>query len=192
MLISLSLNIPIYIYLYFCLKNMKKIVLSLVLLGIGSICIHAQSIKEIKIGNSVWMADNLKTNIKGSCSYNDDPKNDSKYGRLYTWEVSKNACPIGWHLPNEKEWDQLIEYLGGNEYAGKKLKVGGSSGFNALLAGFSNVGGFMLINSYGSYWTSTSFDDTHAWYIFLNSKDDLATKTYFTKTYGLSVRCKKN
>jgi len=153
---------------------------------------NGQNYKEVKIGNSIWMAENLNNPVKGSWCYNDDKLNASKYGRLYSWEAAKNACPAGWHLPAEKEWNQLIEFAGGNSKAGKLLKTGGDLGFNAPLGGFSNVGGFNLLNFYGTYWSSTEYDSDHAWYIFFTANDDLATKTYFTKTYGLSVRCVKN
>jgi uncharacterized protein (TIGR02145 family) len=171
---------------------MKKILVSLVLSLMLSSFVFSQNIKEIKIGKSIWMAENLRVWAKESWSYNDDPKNDLRFGRLYTWDAAKNSCPFGWHLPTSNEWDQLIEFLGGSDQAGGSLKMGGTSGFNARLGGFSNVGSYMLINTYGAYWTSTPYDVDHSWYIFLNAKDNQATKTYFTKTYGLSVRCVKN
>lgn len=171
---------------------MRNLILGLALFGIVNVSGIAQNYKEIKIGNSVWMAENLNIYKPGSWNYNDDTQNGVKYGRLYTWESAKNACPSNWHLPTEQEWDLLIENAGGNSKAGKLLKKGGSLGLNFILGGFSNVGGYNLLNMYGTYWTSTGYDDVHAWYIYFTSKEDLVTKTYFTKSYGLSVRCVKN
>jgi uncharacterized protein (TIGR02145 family) len=153
---------------------------------------HSQELKGIKIGNSIWTAENLKIKIPDSYSYNNDKNNDPLYGRLYTWEAALNACPAGWHLPTEKEWNDLIAFLGGSETGGKHLKTGGSSGFNAVFAGFSNIAGYMMQGHFGTFWTASEFDSDHAWYVYVKSKDNSVTKTYFTKSYKLSVRCVKN
>ena len=38
---------------------------------------------------------------------------------------TRGLCPEGWHVPTFKEWDNLINYLGGEEMAGGKMKVKG-------------------------------------------------------------------
>jgi len=77
----------------------------------------------IKIGNQTWLAQNLAYDCKGSKCYGNDPANAAKYGRLYDWETAKKAVPRGWHLPSNEEWQTLIDFAGGNEVAGKKLKA---------------------------------------------------------------------
>ena len=89
--------------------------------------------RTVKIGNQTWMAENL--NYHGSdgylgLCYGDEPKqgrrkpeNCRKYGRLYDKEEAQKACPSGWHLPSDKEWQTLVNFAGGNEVAGKKLKA---------------------------------------------------------------------
>lgn len=88
--------------------------------------------KTVKIGNRVWMAENLnydpgKKGYKTYC-YEDSLKNCDKYGRLYSYEVALNRysrdipsddsvldqgiCPDGWHIPNKNEWRELINYIG--------------------------------------------------------------------------------
>jgi uncharacterized protein (TIGR02145 family) len=171
---------------------MKTTVCLLVSLFITTYALNAQAFKTVKAGNATWMAENLKIPAQESWYYNDKPEYGEKYGRLYTWEVAKNVCPSGWHLPTIEEWDGLIKFAGGNDVAGKFLKRGGSLGFNAIFGGMTSIGNFMLIDTYGGYWSSSGYDSDHAWYIYITPKDDLVTKTYFTKKYGLSVRCVKN
>jgi len=90
--------------------------------------------KWIKIGNQIWMAENLaytgndiqhitnatdwenNSNNKGWCYY-DNNTNNNTYGALYQWNAAKIACPKGWHLPTAKEWTQLEDFLKNNGYS---------------------------------------------------------------------------
>ncbi len=87
-----------------------------------------QTYRTVKIGDQVWMAENLNYEAKGSRCYGNDPANAKKYGRLYNRKTAMKVCPPGWHLPSDKEWDVLIEFVGGKEVAGKNLKS--KSGWN--------------------------------------------------------------
>uniref|UniRef100_UPI00404A1350 TonB family protein n=2 Tax=Flavobacterium sp. TaxID=239 RepID=UPI00404A1350 len=106
-------------------------------------------IQGIKIGEQVWMSKNLnverfrngdlithaKTNeewkqagergVPAWCYYDNDPINGEKYGKIYNWYAvsdSRGLAPYSWHIPNDSEWLQLINTLGGQERAGAKLK----------------------------------------------------------------------
>lgn len=81
-----------------------------------------QNYKIVKIGNQVWMAENLNYKTTDShCSENDD-KNAEKYGRLYNAREAKEACLPGFRLPSKEDFEELIQFLGGEEFASPKLK----------------------------------------------------------------------
>lgn len=77
---------------------------------------------KIQIGKQVWMAENLNFETKRSSCYYHNPDFCKKYGRLYHWKDAMIACPPGWHLPSQSEWEILIEHLGGYNVAGGKMK----------------------------------------------------------------------
>ncbi|WP_288799903.1 FISUMP domain-containing protein [uncultured Fibrobacter sp.] len=66
--------------------------------------------KVIRIGNSIWMANNLNIETPTSICYLEDESECSK-GRFYTISEAKNICPQGWRLPNKKDASTLINKL---------------------------------------------------------------------------------
>jgi len=122
----------------------------------------SKTYKTVKIGEQVWMAENLNFDAGyGSVCYGENynvymnetseyvklsdseiQTNCKKYGRLYNIEAAKKACPKGWHLPNDKEWEILANFAGGANQAAKKLKS--SSGWNGEENG-SDAFGFVAL-----------------------------------------------
>jgi len=167
--------------------------------------------KTVKIGNQVWMAENLDCEASDSKCYGDDPTNCRKYGRLYNWETAMKICPPGWHLPENEEWEILMDFVGGFERAGKYLKA--SRGWDVYKKFFGNdrygfaalPGGFGIVSNWnnlygeigksGFWWSASEIDDDYAYYrsIFYNrdgayvDNKDSYLRT-FNKSGLLSVR----
>lgn len=102
-----------------------------------------------------WMAENLNFETPESLCYKNYPAYCGKYGRLYSWDDAKAACPEGWHLSTQLEWQELMLNYGGYKSGGKELKVGGASNLNILMGGFANVEGqFSDIGKTAHLWDS--------------------------------------
>ncbi len=162
-----------------------------------------QQYKTAKIGNQTWMAENLNYAASGSKCYGNNPANCEKYGRLYNWETAKKACPSGWHLPSDGEWEVLAEAVGGGEVAGKKLKaksgwntgsgyVPGTDdyGFSALPGGNGYSDGyFYYVGNYGFWWSATEYDSDYAWSRYMDYGSSDVGRDYGNKSGLFSVRC---
>ena len=104
---------------------------------------HGNAYKTRKIGDHVWTLQNLKLKTpSGSACYKNQQANCDKYGRYYTWAMAMVSCPRGWHLPNKKEWKNLLDSLvidwsaiepsmmtGGRNYKGEWNGLGNFSYF---------------------------------------------------------------
>ena len=156
--------------------------------------------KTVMIGTQRWMAENLDNAVAGSVCYDSLSSNCTKYGRLYTWEAAKSACPAGWHLPSDAEWTALTDYVGGASTPGPKLKAtsgwnnngNGTDqyGFAALPGGDGYSGGsFGNAGNYGYWWSATEDNASLAWRRLMNygSKDVYGGSN--NKALLFSVRC---
>ena len=167
--------------------------------------------KTIQIGHQTWMAENLNYETENSYCYDDDLANCEMYGRLYTREAALNACPEGWHLPTNEEFETLISNAGGSDVAGKMLKsttgwldgedefgqaLDGNGidkyGFNVLPAGDrSSSGNFSFAGKVAPFWSATEYDEYTAYSLQLEFSNEQAHLSWhdLDKDLAYSVRC---
>jgi len=189
--------------------------------------IEGNTYPTVKIGNQWWMAENLKvTQYRngdaiptgynnsqwGSLStgayavYNDDSNNIGIYGNLYNWyavDDNRSIAPDGWHVPTDTEWQNLINHLGGNDFAGGKMKEIGTtlwqspntgatneSGYSALPGGLRKEdGSYQLMGNYATFWSSIDFSSVGAWGRILYHDNSTVYRSSSYKKKGFSIRC---
>ncbi len=158
----------------------------------------SQVYRTVTIGTQTWMAQNLNYKTELSECYGGENSNCEKYGRLYYQKEALNACPAGWHLPSNEEWDILGDYA-------DSLKVGASGNGNSLKSlktwtgqlgtdqfGFSGLASryfgsvYICGGSHGVYWTSEEYE----YRCLLSDRSDLYHyRETYSKDWGMSIRC---
>jgi len=167
-----------------------------------------------KIGEQVWIAENLNIEMgKSVCPIDECPEGDCNdernkkinckiYGRLYDWETAMKACPSGWHLPSNAEWDKLLRYVDGtsgtespyeSKTAGKYLDANHTNkfGFSAERGGRIPPDGADGFAGFRGYWWSSSEDDNDHAYSRIMGEDAVYYGSDW-KNFQYSVRCIQN
>jgi len=164
-----------------------------------------QVYSAVELAGLTWMARNLAYASKGSYCYENKPESCRRFGRLYKWEAALAACPSGWHLASELEWQALELAMGmpfdaleerqarGDDAAtdvSGKLLQGGDTGFEAESGGWRRPDGtFSSGGEAGAWWTSTEAGLGTAWHRDLRHSRRGVWRSRVDKPYALSVRC---
>nr|NQU94404.1 hypothetical protein [Bacteroidota bacterium] len=168
--------------------------------------------RTVQIGEQCWFAENLNygTKVNATTSqtdngqvekycYENSPANCLEYGGLYQWdemmaydtvEFTQGICPEGWHLPNQAEWQMLIDAYGGASLAGNELVSAGTSGFDALMNGKYESGtGFSGKDNLSTFWSSTGIPGTTGTGLDIESGNPAVNTTNTSVLNAFGVRC---
>ncbi len=163
-----------------------------------------QTYPTVEIAGLVWFAKNLNFAYPGSFCYEDDADNCAADGRLYRWEDALAACPPGWHLGTDAEWQQLELALGmdfgdlgainarGTDQ-GDRLAAGGDTAFEYDLPGYRDPAG--VYKSRGgamAVWQANESALGTAWHRDLRPERAGIWRSRVNKEYALTVRCVQN
>lgn len=163
-----------------------------------------QTYDIVQIGNQCWFAENLNYEVSNSWCFDNNTANCDTYGRLYTFDASLTACPDGWHLASQEEWNALVAHLGGQNVAGGKMKsttgwdnpnidATNESGFSAISAGVrSNNGSYHYLGQETYFWSPDMYDNK-VWYMLRSSSSRIFTGSdNLPADAGFSCRCIKD
>lgn len=165
-----------------------------------------QVYRTIKIAGKTWLGDNLNYKSEGSFCLKDEEDNCAAYGRLYTWDAARTACPEGFRLPTQEDFESLWTAAGADFNAGYLVKTtygwkGNTNGndtlkFSAMAAGNRfDDGTYGNLEKFAFFWTSDDKSDgipagsARVWY--LTNKSMAFNYTSKPKEFGFSVRCVK-
>lgn len=136
--------------------------------------------KWSKIGNQIWMAENLKYQTSEIGEKERYKTNNEIY---YNYFQAVSACPKGWHLPSDAEWKTLEKYVGVSDewldYLGRDFSRGDgkgekniidmltmdeSLGFLAKYSGYYNQNNYQSfeVGKQAFFWTRTKLDEVNA------------------------------
>lgn len=201
-----------------------------------------QIYNTVQIGEQCWMAENLNVGgridggqnqldngaIEKYC-YDNLETNCDVYGGLYQWDEmmgysnlqgTKGICSEGWHLPADKEWTILTDYvssiqeylcnsninyiakaLAANIYwnsstytcaVGNDINANNATNFTGLPGGYYLIGGsFSAIGNAGFWRTSNESTATNSYYRGLGINGTGLTHSSSSKSLGMSIRCIK-
>ena len=158
---------------------------------------YSESYDIVTIGSQTWMAENLYSQYMSPYCFQNRTDYCEMYGRLYTFSLTEDACPDGWHVPDTTDWKILLEVVGNK--SAKKLKSeqwAGSDefGFGVLPAGSGKVSDDWKQSydaSESCFWTSSETDGENVAVLCFSSDENEAKWQKRSKTSLYSIRCIK-
>jgi uncharacterized protein (TIGR02145 family) len=190
--------------------------------GVATVFYSGKTYNTIQIGTQCWLKENLdigtmidsianasNNGIIEKYCYGNNPANCNIYGGLYQWneamqydttQGAQGICPTGWHIPTNAELQTLFTTVSNDGNSLKAIGQGtgsgagtNTSGFSALLAGYRlNNGYFSYLGYTTNFWSSTEYNATYAYSMFIYSNVSNIYLSYDNKDYGYYVRCIKD
>jgi uncharacterized protein (TIGR02145 family) len=176
--------------------------------------------KTVKIGEQIWMAENLNVdhyrngdpipevinpeiwaNLKTGawCYYDNNSESNKRYGKLYNWYAvidPRGLAPEGWHVPTREDFHKLQKAVSNDGNALIDIRQGtgtNKSGFSALLSGNRGYDGeFIGLGCYTFFWGSVELNTIFACDLALYNSDSSIDFNTGCKEDGFSVRCVKD
>jgi uncharacterized protein (TIGR02145 family) len=132
------------------------------------------------MGGTWWMIQNANKYVSSGCTYSSIDM--GSYGHLYSWNCAKKACPPGWSLPTDEDFEALHNWLSAHNKwsewnSGSFLGLFGIEGSSGEFQGWDR--GWWSSSSSGRGWTVDSGDTS-------GNFDTIDSR------YSFSVRCKKS
>lgn len=183
--------------------------------------IDGNSYQTIKIGNQVWLKENVRSTNGGAFTglidyalYTGASLDTMGYLYKYTsvTDATGGLCPTGWHVPSWIDWEELFIYVGGYNWIENSAFIAArlmeasdlwvtplitptnQTGFSARPAGsgdFTSVWSFFGIGQQAYFWSAYNALGTPE-VIVINSVDGSLTVQPANELGGAySVRCVK-
>ena len=172
-----------------------------------------QVYKYTTIGNQVWMAENLNYETDYSICYDNGDSDCNFWGRYYSLQENNDengkldyarvdsVCPMGWHVPSNDEWLELINVVGKlddretamrlkstNLWNEKRESGSDDCAFSSLPAGYLYWnGGITDMFLSASYWSSTMKTSSSVFDIIIHS----SVLNHFADAW-MTLRCIKD
>ena len=171
------------------------------------------------MGPAVALRENTDLGWLGSGEpYRNSPETASMFGCFYTWDEAVTACPEGWRLPDNSDWESLAAAAGGRKvafsgnWAGVAPKLSAAALFNdermwpyspdnahdnslswnALPLGctFAGSSSFSGMNEYAYWWSATEKNPAQAYYRYMWYDSDSFPMGFSEKSdLRAAVRC---
>lgn len=147
--------------------------------------------KTVKINDQEWMVQNLSFVTKDSRCLPENG-NCEESGLSYVWNDAKDACPEGWHIPNDDEWNVLAMLLSGNEpIFSSDYDYNQSYSYKVKKDGFDSLS-FHLFSQV-KFWSSTPIDsrfENYSTWKFQTYFNEKSIVRYSTHKGGyVAIRC---
>jgi uncharacterized protein (TIGR02145 family) len=142
----------------------------------------------VEIGSQCWMARNLNYSTQESWCYDNNNAMCNNHGRLYTFRSAQEACPTGWKLPSDNDFQKLEIALGMSQTDAGRTGWRGSKEGDMLKSSSQWDGNNKSAFAAVPFWTS-SRTGTAGWVRHLYSGRSEINRTLLPTSSGISIRC---